>query len=155
MLMLPFALALLLAAQAETADDLKIKRVIADFRTMAAAVEAFRSDNQNLPRAATVAELRDQIEPTYVRGLRTKDPWGTEYRYLLSADGKHYRIVCAGSDAKFEKTYEKMTNEGPKQHLSNDAASDLVYQDGTFRIVPEGFERAFTVREIRRVVPFQ
>lgn len=149
------ALALLLAAQADTAEELKIKRVLADFRTLAAAVEAFAGDNQNYPKATTINELRDQIEPTYVRGLHTKDPWGTEYRYTLSADGKHYRIVCAGSDAKFEKTYEKMTADGPKQQLSNDAASDIVYQDGSFRIVPEGFERAFTVKEIRRVVPFQ
>lgn len=149
------ALALLLAAQADTAEDLKIKRVLADFRTIAAAVHAFNNDNQNYPRATSISELRDQLEPTYVRGLRIKDPWGTEYRYLLSADGKHYRIVCAGSDTKFEKAYEKMTAEGPKQQLSNDAASDIVYQDGSFRIVPEGYERAFTQREIRRVVPFQ
>ena len=149
------ALAVLLAAQTESPDDLKIKRVLADFRTMAAAVEAYRNDRQQLPPATSITELRGLLDPNYVRGLKIADPWGTEYRYILTADGKHYRFVCAGSDAKFEKSHEKMTAEGPKQQLSNDAASDIVYQDGSFRIVPEGFERAFTQREIRRVVPFQ
>ena len=148
-------LAILLAQSADTPDNLKMKRVLADFRTMAAAIEAYRNDNQEVPRAATITELRDRIEPTYVRGLRIHDPWGTEYRYLTTADNKHYRLVCAGSDTKFEKAYEKMTADGPKQQLSNDAASDVVYQDGKFRIVPEGFESAFSKREVQRVVPFQ
>jgi hypothetical protein len=149
------ALALLLATQSENPESLKIKRELADIRTIASAVEAYRNDNQNLPRAANVTELRGFLDPQYVRGLRIQDPWGTEYRYLMTEDGKHYRIVAAGSDTKFEKAHEKMTAEGPKQQLSNDAASDVVYQDGTFRIVPEGFERAFSKKEVQRVVPFQ
>lgn len=153
--MTTLVLALLFATRAETADDLRIKRVLADFRTMAAAIEAYSSDYQSYPQVRTMTELANVLDPKYVRGLRTKDPWGTEYRYKLSDDGQHYRLVCAGSDTKFEKSWEKMTADGPRQQLSNDAASDIVYQDGTFRVVPEGFERAFTMREVRRVVPFQ
>ena len=66
-----------------------------------------------------------------------------------------YRIVCAGSDGKFEKAYEKMKAEAPKQQLSPDATYDIVYQDNSFRVVPEGFEKAFTMHEMKRVVPFQ
>lgn len=144
-----------LLAAIEDGDQPKIKRVIADMRTMAAAVEAYAGERGAYPRAANMTELRAALDPQYVQGLHVTDPWTNEYRYLITDDGKHYRIVCAGADGKFERAWEKMKAEPPKQQLSIDAASDLVYQDNGFRVVPEGFEKAFTVHEQRRVVPFQ
>ena len=146
---------LLLAAQpADDAEQFKIKRALADFRTMAAAVEAYAGEHKEYPRAATIADLKTALDPRYVQGLRVADPWGTDYRYTVTDDAHHYRLVCAGSDAKFEKTWEKMKADAPKQQLSPDATYDIVYQDGAFRVVPEGYEKAFTQREQRRVVPF-
>jgi hypothetical protein len=153
--MMPLLLALLLLSTADEAEQLKIKRVLADMRTMAAAVEAYAGENNSYPQATTAVELRGVLDPRYVQGLHITDPWGTDYRYAITADGRHYRIVCAGSDAKFEKAYEKMKAEAPKQQLSPDATYDIVYQDNSFRVVPEGFEKAFTLHETRRVVPFQ
>lgn len=147
--------ALLLLATADEAGQLKVKRVISDMRTMAAAVEAYAGENGSYPQAATALELRSIVDPRYVQGLRITDPWGTDYHFMVTPDGKHYRIVCAGSDAKFEKTFEKMKPEAPKQQLSPDATYDIVYQDNSFRVVPEGFEKAFTMHEMKRVVPFQ
>ena len=147
---------LLLLATSDEAEQMKIRRVLADVRTMAAAVEAYSHEHSNgYPRAATIADLKSALDPRYVQGLHVADPWGTNYRYITTDDAHHYRIVCAGSDAKFEKTYEKMKADPPKQQLSPDATYDIVYQDGAFRVVPEGFEKAFTQREQRRVVPFQ
>lgn len=154
-MMLPILLALLFASS-DQAEALKIKRVLADFRTIAAAVEAYAGEHGGeYPRADSMAILRPFIDPQYVRGLRTKDPWETDYRYSVTPDARHYRIVSAGSDAKFEKAYEKMKADPPKQQLSPDATYDIVYQDNSFRVVPEGFERAFTKHEMKRVVPFQ
>ncbi len=146
---------LVLLATADEAEQLKIKRVLADFRTMAAAVEAYAGEHHEYPRAASIQELRGALDPRYVQGLHVTDPWGTEYRYAVTDDARHYRMVCAGSDLKFEKTYDKMKADPPKQQLSPDATYDIVYQDNGFRVVPEGFEKAFTQHEIRRVVPFQ
>lgn len=147
-------LAALLAAIDE-GEQLKIKRVLSDFRSLASAVEAYAREKGAFPRVATIAELRGELDPRYVQGLHVTDPWGNDYRYYATEDGKHYRIVGAGSDAKFEKTYEKMKADPPKQQLSPDATYDLVYQDGAFRVVPEGFEKAFTQsREMKRTVPF-
>lgn len=145
---------LLLATATDEGDQLKIKRVLADFRTMAAAVEAYAGEHKAYPRAATIGDLKAALDPRYVQGLRASDPWGTDYRYAVTDDGHHYRFVCAGSDAKFEKTYDKMKTDPPRQQLSPDSSYDIVYQDGAFRVVPEGFEKAFTQREVRRVVPF-
>ena len=143
-----------LLAAIDESEQLKVKRVLADLRTMASAIEAFAEEHGEYPRAAKIGELRAHLDPRYVQGLRTADPWTTDYQYTTTDDAKHYRIVCAGSDAKFEKAYQKMKAEAPKQQLSPDATYDIVYQDGAFRVVPEGFEKAFTQREIKRVVPF-
>jgi hypothetical protein len=149
-------LLVMLLATADESEQLKIKRAIADLKTMASAIDAYAGENGGgYPQAATATELRGFLDPRYVQGLHITDPWGTEYRYIATPDGKHYRIVCAGSDAKFEKTYEKMKPEPPKQQLSPDSTYDIVYQDKAFRVVPEGFEKAFTMHEMRRVVPFQ
>ena len=147
-------LLVLLMVAADEGEQLKVKRVLAEMRTMAAAVEAYANEHGAVPRAATMAELKEAVDPRYVQGLHITDPWGTDYRYAATDDGKHYRIICAGSDAKFEKAYDKMKADAPKQQLSPDATYDIVYQDGAFRVVPEGFERAFTLHEERRVVPF-
>lgn len=147
------AILLLLGAMDEM-EEMKVYRVVADLRVMATAVEAYSEEHHALPRAQTIEDLRAALDPRYVQGLRIADPWGTKYKYMVSDDGKHYRIICAGSDAKFEKTYDKMKADGPKQQLTPDATYDIVYQDGTFRVVPEGFEKELTRREVRRVVPF-
>ena len=149
--MMRVLLCLALLAAIGDEDQLKVKRAIAEMRTMAAAIEAYAGENGRYP---AVPALRESLDPRYVQRMHVTDPWGTDYRYMLSDDGKHYRIVCAGSDAKFEKAWERMKDDPPKQQLSIDAASDLVYQDNGFRVVPEGFEKAFTVHEQRRVVPF-
>lgn len=146
---------LLLLATSDEAEQMKIRRVLADFRTLAAAAEAYAGEHKEYPRAATIAELKAALDPRYVQSLHVTDPWGTDYRYTTTDDAHHYRLVCAGSDLKFEKTFEKMKADPPKQQLSPDATYDIVYQDGAFRVVPEGFEKAFTQREVRRVVPFQ
>ena len=153
-MMMRAALILILLATADQAEEQKIKRVLADFRTMAAAVEAYAGEHSEYPRAATIQQLREALDPRYVQGLHITDPWGTDYRYIATDDAHHYRMVCAGSDAKFEKTFEKMKADPPKQQLSPDATYDIVYQDSAFRVVPEGFEKAFTQHEERRVVPF-
>lgn len=145
---------LLLLATADEGQQMKVNRVLVDFRTMGAAIEAYAEEHHEYPRAKSIAELKAALDPRYVQGMHTADPWGTDYRYFVTDDAKHYRFVSAGSDAKFEKTHEKMKADGPKQQLTPDASYDIVYQDGTFRVVPEGFEKAFTMREQRRVVPF-
>jgi hypothetical protein len=148
-------LLLALLAAIDESESLKVKRALSDLRTMASAIEAYAHENNDgYPRAANMAELRTSLDPRYVQGLRISDPWGNDYSYLVTDDAHHYRIVCAGSDAKFEKAYQKMKADAPKQQLSPDATYDIVYQDGAFRVVPEGFEKAFTQHEMKRTVPF-
>ena len=71
---------LLLLAAPDDAQQLKVNRVLVDFRTMAAAIEAYGEEHQGYPRAKSMAELKAALDPQYVQGMRTADPWGTDYR---------------------------------------------------------------------------
>ena len=50
-----------------------------------------------------MSALRDLIQPTYIKATPMTEAWGTEFRYLASADGKSYRLVSAGSDKVFDE----------------------------------------------------
>lgn len=146
------AVTLILAASAFAQSDEKknVNHVLADMRTLAVVMEAYAADNNHYPLAKTMAELKPLVEPVYVRPFVGPDPWGTEYRYRVSEDGKHYRFVSAAADGKFQPEFEKMTNEPPVQQTTSNPVDDIVYQDNAFRRVPEGFEKAFLLHEEKR-----
>jgi hypothetical protein len=47
-------------------------------------------------------ELRAAVEPNFIRTLPTRDEWGTAFLYELDPQ-VGYRVVSAGSDAKFDR----------------------------------------------------
>ncbi|HVG22619.1 MAG TPA: DUF2059 domain-containing protein [Thermoanaerobaculia bacterium] len=106
---------------------------MSDLRTIATCLEARATDTDEYPQV-TFDELPPLLEPTYVRKLPRVDPWGTPYAYL--ADGKHYRVVSAGADRRFEWDSRKLdlTEVSPRAMESLDA--DLIFQDGTFAQYP-------------------
>ena len=71
-------------------------------RSLQTAVEAYAIDKHHYPVAQSVTELKSLVQPTYIVTTPLTDNWGTEFRYVLSADGKSYRIVSAGSDKVFD-----------------------------------------------------
>ena len=147
----PFILTLLLATSVFAQDDNRsIKHVLADMRTLAAVAEAYAVDHDHYPLAKSMADLKPMVEPIYVRPFVGPDPWGTAYRYYVTADGKHYRFVCAAADGKFQKEFETMTADPPSQQATTNPVDDIVYQDNAFRRVPEGFEEAFLLHEDKR-----
>jgi hypothetical protein len=111
------------------------KRAMADLRTIATASEAYATDENHYPQAATMRDLDAIIAPTYIRTTPLKDPWGNEYAYIVSSDLQHYRIASAGSDGVFEvdSRYMAFGPELAAQHRdTTDPKDDLIYQDGEF-----------------------
>jgi hypothetical protein len=126
------------------------RRTVADFRTLAVVLESYATDHNEYPGVATVAELGPLVVPKYVTALPLKDAWGTDYRYLVSPDRRHYRFVSAGADRAFDKQYEEITNTPPENHASDNFADDIVYQDNGFRRLPVELKKAFDLHEERR-----
>jgi hypothetical protein len=73
-----------------------------DMRAVQTTIEAYAVDHETYPMAKTMAELRAIVQPTYIATTPMTDAWGTELRYIVSRDGKDYRLVSAGSDRVFE-----------------------------------------------------
>ena len=71
-------------------------------RSLQTAVEAYAIDKHQYPVAQSITELKSLVQPTYIVTTPLTDKWGTEFRYVLSADGKSYRIISAGSDKVFD-----------------------------------------------------
>jgi Type II secretion system (T2SS), protein G len=76
-------------------------RTLMDMRAIQTAIEAYGVDHPAYPKAKTIEELRELVQPSYIANTPMKDAWGTPFRYLVSPDGKTYRLVSAGSDGTF------------------------------------------------------
>jgi hypothetical protein len=57
--------------------------------------------------------------------LDVQDAWGTTYRYELSADGQHYRLISAGKDRAFANP------------VLERASDDIVLSDGMIAVGSE------------------
>jgi len=114
-------------------------RTMADMRTIAAAVEAFRAEHKYYPAAPSLTALRPLLEPTYLRSMPGVDAWRNAFRYEAWSDrgderprAQHYAIASAGNDRNFEQP----SLRSYQVHATESFASDIVFRDGAFISYP-------------------
>jgi hypothetical protein len=124
----------------EEAKKPQEERTMKDLRSVATAIEAYATDENHYPKALSYGDLKAILSPTYIRDFPEKDSWGTAYRYSVSNDGAHYRLVSAGSDRQFEGGSDMIAMFDDKTRppiiRSPSLTSDIIYQDGNFVQVP-------------------
>jgi hypothetical protein len=114
---------------------------MADMRSTATAMEAYATDNDHYPRAATLVELKSFIEPIYIRNTPETDGWGNPVAVIVSPDGQHYRIVSAGADGSFE--WDSRTISPVAGLMENEIVfserleDDIIYENGSFLQAPK------------------
>ncbi len=124
----------------EEAKKPQEERTMKDLRSVATAIEAYATDENRYPKVSSYGDLKPILSPIYIRDFPEKDSWGTAYRYSVSADGQHYRLVSAGADHQFEggsgtiATFDE--KHRPPMISSTSMDSDIIYQDGGFVQVP-------------------
>lgn len=101
----------------------KMKRTLADVRTLAVSLEARATDTNDYPTVKGLDELAKLLSPVYVREMPRVDAWGHEYLYVGGRE--HYRIVSGGPDGKIS---EASRNQSAKSGFGD----DIVYEDGAF-----------------------
>lgn len=121
--------ALLATTASDSAGLAREKRTLYDIAAGATACEAYATDYGGYPKASTMAELRPLVSPAYIETLPLRDDWGTELRYFVSADLRHYRFVSAGPDRKFDPSSLGVGKTPAK-------SDDFVYEDGRFLQAP-------------------
>jgi type II secretion system protein G len=125
------------------------KRAAADLRALSAACEAYAADHGGFPATGHDSDsyysivdaeaLKPLLEPTYAPSLPVLDPWKHPYSYGVSADGREYVLLCAGSDG------ELSLSELPKEHVGTQCLEDdMVFENGRFVQEPEGHQKKCT-----------
>lgn len=111
-----------------------LKATMGDIRSLAVVCESYAIDNNHYPKATDLAQLKAMVTPTYisVAGFPLTDGWGGEYRYVVSADSKHYRIVSAGADRNVAAQSLQWSSRGS----ASGTTDDIVFQDGQFVSAP-------------------
>jgi hypothetical protein len=124
----------------EEAKKPQEERTMKDLRSVATAIESYATDENHYPKVISYSDLKAILSPTYIRDFPEKDSWGTGYRYSVSSDGAHYRLVSAGSDRQFEGSSDMIAmfdeKTRPPVIRSTSLTSDIIYQDGGFVQMP-------------------
>jgi hypothetical protein len=119
------------------------RRTMADMRSLATAVEAYATDqdDESYPPATDLASLKAALDGiTMSEKFPEKDMWGHAYEYVVAPDRHHYRIVSAGADGIFE--WDSRRIEVPKDgavpsvRYRERLEDDLIYGDGVFIQLP-------------------
>jgi type II secretory pathway pseudopilin PulG len=115
------------------------KRTLADLRRVGAAMEAYKADHPQLPRASSTEELAPLLVPRYIDRVPYVDAWATPLAYDCWPAGgcTHYAIVSAGRDKQLEEgALERYNSTGAI--TTKDFDADIVWMDGKFTQLPEG-----------------
>lgn len=111
----------------------KQKRVMADIRTVASAVESYHEDFNAYPVGKTAVEnIRKELDSYLEKELPVKDEWGNQYIYI--SDGvTSYTIISFGKDR---------AQDGPiiYQGLVTTYSNDIVFSNSSFVSFPEAIE---------------
>jgi type II secretion system protein G len=124
----------------------KQKRTMADIRAIAGAWEAREVDVGRynaagwslLTNTIDSADLDSALTPTYIRGIPNHDGWGTPWTIRTDqpwADGVKahtYQIISGGRDGVITETAQV----GGTTNFD----CDIVYQNGSFHLYPEGVQ---------------
>jgi hypothetical protein len=130
--------------EAEDAKKNPWKGTLKDIRTVATALEAYATDEEEYPADSSYDSLKTLLEPTYVKVLPQKDGWGNSFVVVVSSDRQHYRIVSPGADGTFEwdsKTIRPIAPDASEK-LTEHLEDDIVYGDGQFIQVPRISKRS-------------
>jgi type II secretion system (T2SS) protein G len=134
-------------------DSEKVRRAIAELRTISTALQAHAVDFNSYPKPdtpdipvggrlfATINRL-SSLPAEYRLSLATFDPWG--FPYLYWTDGQHWVLICTGSDGRImdpggtdqriQTTVSSDWNAPPRQtHCLED---EIIVQDGHFLTWP-------------------
>lgn len=121
----------------------KQKRTIAGIRSIAVAVEAYKTDNGSYPSATSIDALAPLISPKYISKVPPIDGWGHPLMYFCyeQQDGRcaGFVVGSAGKDGMFEHSEPRQYVESPQGATTN-FNCDLIYANGEFIEYPEGIE---------------
>lgn len=80
----------------------RAKATLQRMKSIATAAEAYITDTNKAPEAASIEALAAILSPTYIREFPLRDGWDTPFRYVRTGTSS-FRVISAGSDRKFDE----------------------------------------------------
>jgi hypothetical protein len=117
-----------------SAQKAKQKATMADMKAIAVAIERYILEKRVAPQGNSIAEIRVQLEPEYIKQLPIKDAWGNDFAYSIGKSKTEYYLGSGGRDGLFN---------GFKQNGSysikaiTDFNNDIIIQNGEFILYPD------------------
>lgn len=114
------------------ADKAKVKRAVAELKTMQTAVDAYRAEKGAYPTTAQISRVLNDSGMNFGQAS-FKDPWGHPYVYSIDdASPDEYKLVSYGPDGSITAGGENdgdnimASGEGnPQENVSNKMAGPL------------------------------
>lgn len=106
-----------------------------DLKTISVAIEDYIADTGHAPRGKTLAEIKDQLQPFYIKTLPLKDGWGNDFVYTHGSGNKKdaYAVSSGGRDGIFQDWdqtgFYSVTS-------MKDFDNDIIIANGTFTFGP-------------------
>jgi type II secretory pathway pseudopilin PulG len=109
-------------------DRGKQKRTMADMRSIAEGVEAYKREfNSQYPTVPTAADMKQALEPRFLKAFPATDGWGHEFAIESSPDG--YTILSRGKDG---------TGDDCEPAATVTFNDEICFRDGQFVRYPQG-----------------
>jgi hypothetical protein len=118
------------------------RNTLRDMHDIGTALDAWAlSEGTGYPEDSDLADLSAKLKVVSDH-IPVNDAWGHPYRYVVSADRKHYRLVSAGSDGTFESESLRVTADVPATPRYTDAlTNDIIFADGKFVQLPQAWHQ--------------
>lgn len=116
------------ASEEELSESEKARKTLADIHSIATALESYAVDWNRYPKASSLPELANVLQPTYIKTLPLRDAWNRPL--LVTCNGENYEIRSLGSDGKAESSYAG--------GAVKDLRADIIFANGQFVQWPEG-----------------
>lgn len=111
------------------------KRTMAEIRTIATAVDSYISENNKVPEAATLDELKALLVPKHTSRFSEKDGWENDLSYAPLPQG--YAIASGGADGSLDRALDAYKMQQGTQHFD----CDIVFAYGKFVQYPQGLQQ--------------
>jgi Tfp pilus assembly protein PilE len=113
----------------------KQKATLADMEALAMAVDAYIAENKAAPVGKTLADIKNKLQPKYIKEMPMKDAWGNDFQYTHGAAAKkaEYAIGSGGRDGVFNGWEQTECYTVRDIH---DFDNDLIITNGKFTYCP-------------------
>ncbi|MCP5108172.1 MAG: hypothetical protein GY950_32595, partial [bacterium] len=114
----------------------KQKATMGDMKTIGLAIDSYMTDHNKAPEGKTLLEIKDKLQPFYIKTLPLKDAWGKDFHYSHgTTDNKvYYAIGSGGKNGVFKgwdrtEVYIVTTMKGFDK--------DIIFSNGKFTFGPK------------------